>query len=179
MLKTSRTTKRLLFSFLGVSLALAGTAFAQNASTQQSTTTVDLPPPGTSTYELPRAQDYELGIFAGASFWKRTSDPLQEGLGNSGILGIYVTENFANHVGTEQSLTYSQNPLQFEQSFGGTLQNFQLAQRMWQFQDSLLVYFTGKRSVVRPYLKAGVGLMSYRPTDEALINRNEKLIKKK
>jgi hypothetical protein len=67
MLKTSRTTKRLLFSLLGASLALAGTAFAQDASTTQSTTTVDLPPPGTSTFELPRAQDYEIGIFGGSA----------------------------------------------------------------------------------------------------------------
>jgi len=165
MLKTSRTTKRLLFSFLGVSMALAGTAFAQDS---QSTTTVDLPPPGTSTFDLPRAQDYELGIFAGASFWKHNNDALQTGLKDSGLIGISVTENFAKYLGAEQSLTYAQNALQFNQSFGGTLQNFQIAQRLWQFQESLLVYFKPKRNAVRPYLKVGVGLISYRPTDDAL-----------
>jgi opacity protein-like surface antigen len=168
MLKTSSTTKRLLFSLLVASLALAGTAFAQDSSTTQSTTTVDLPPPGTSTFELPRAQDYEVGIFAGASFWKRHDDTLQTGLADSGLLGIYLDENFAKYVGTEQSLTYSQNALQFQQSFGGTLQNFKIAQRLWQFQESLLVYFKPKRSMVRPYVKAGLGMISYRPTDEAV-----------
>jgi hypothetical protein len=164
-MKTSRTTKRLLFSILGVTMALAGTAFAQDS---QSTTTVDLPPPGTSTFELPSAQDYELGFFAGASFWKRNSDPLQTGLKDSGILGVSFTENFASHLGAEQSLTYSQNALQFDQAFGGALQNFQIAQRMWQFQESLLFYFTPKRARIRPYLKGGIGMISYRPTDEAL-----------
>jgi hypothetical protein len=168
MLKTSRTTKRLLFSLLGASLALAGTAFAQDSSTTQSTTTVDLPPPGTSTFELPRAQDYEVGIFGGASFWKRKFDPLRTGLAPSGTVGIYATENFANYLGTEQSLTYGQNPLHFTQDFGGSLQNFQLSQRLWQFQESLLVYFKPKRSAFRPYIKGGAGLISYRPTSDAL-----------
>ena len=168
MLKTSRTTKRLLFSLLGASLALAGTAFAQDASTTQSTTTVDLPPPGTSTFELPRAQDYEIGIFGGADFWKRKFDPLRTGLAPSGVIGIFATENFSKYLGLEQSLSYSQNPIHFTPDFNGAIQQFQLSQRMWMFQNSLLVYFKPKRSAVRPYLKAGAGLISYRPTDDAL-----------
>jgi hypothetical protein len=148
-----------------VLLALAGTAFAQDS---QSTTSVELPPPGTTTIELPRAQDYEVGIFGGDSFFKRKSDALQTDLQPSGLVGFSVTENFAQHFGTEQSLTYMQNKLQFLPDIDGTLQQLNLAQRLWQFQDSLLIYFSGKRSSVRPYLKAGFGIISYRPESSAI-----------
>jgi hypothetical protein len=168
MFQTSRTTKRLLSSCAGVLLALAGTAFAQDSATQQSTTSIELPPPGTTTIELPRAQDYEVGVFGGADFFKRKNDALQTDLQRSSAISVTLTENFANHFGTEQSFGYAQNALQFLPDFNGTLVQLNLAQKLWQFQDSLLYYFSGKRSSVRPYVKAGFGIISYRPDSSAI-----------
>jgi hypothetical protein len=167
MFQTSRTTKRLLSSCAGVLLALAGTAFAQDSATQQSTTTVDLPPPGTSTIQLPMRQDFEFGIFGGSSFFRHKDDPLMTTDGPSSLLGGYAAENFSKYFGMEQTFDYMQNPLRFYPIINNTLQEIQLSQKLYQFQNSLLIYLTPRTHFVRPYFKAGFGFISYQPTDDA------------
>ncbi len=144
MLQTSRTTKRLLCSCVGVLLAAAGAAHAQNVS-----------------------PDFEVGILAGGSFFKQKKDPLRTELLPSGLVQGILTENFANYLGTEQSFTYMQNDLRFHQNFGGLNQSLTLSQHLWQGQESILVYTASREHFVRPYFSAGFGLLSYRPTDKA------------
>ncbi len=168
MFQTSRTTNRLLSSCVGVVLACAGTAFAQDSSTQQTTTSVDIPPPGVSTFELPRSQDWEVGFFGGASFWQqKQSDPLKTELMPSAMAGGWFTENFSNLVSTEQTFSFAENNLRFHQNFGGVIQAFTISQHVYQFQDSLLVHFAGRRSSVRPYVRVGFGVIGFSPTQDA------------
>jgi len=168
MFQTSRTTNRLLSSCVGVVLACAGTAFAQDSSTQQTTTSVDIPPPGVSTFELPRSQDWEAGFFFGASFWQqKNSDPLKEQEKPSAMVGGYFTENFSEHLGTEQTFAFAENQLRFHQLFGGVLEDFNVSQHVYQFQDSMLFYFTNRRSNFRPYVRAGFGVIGFAPTQNA------------
>jgi hypothetical protein len=143
MFQTSRTTKRLLCSF-GALLAIAGAARAQNVS-----------------------PDFEVGILAGGSFFKQKNDPLKTELMPSGLVEGILTENFANYLGTEQSFAYMQNDLRFHPNLGGITQAFDLSQHVWQFQESLLLYTAPKDHFIRPYFEVGVGLISYRPTDNA------------
>ncbi len=146
MFQTSRTTKRLLCSCVGALLALAVAAHAQETT----------------------SPDFEVGILDGGGFFKQKNDSLMTENTPSGLLSVSLTENFANHLGTEQSFSYMQDDLRFHQNFGGVVQAFSLSQRLLQFQDNILFYATGKDHRVRPYITVGFGLVSYRPTQDAI-----------
>ncbi len=146
MFQTSRTTKRLLFSSVGAVLAFAGTALAQQPATPQT---------------------FEIGITGGASFFQQKNDALQTELMPSGMIQGNLTENFANYFGLEQSFGYSQNNLRFHDIFNGVAETITLSQHLYQFQNNVLFYLKPKTSYIRPYFSAGVGLVSYQPTDAA------------
>src|SRR5277367_5045297 len=160
MFQASRTKVPLLLSCNGAVLAFAGIASAQESPTPQPTTT---------TIEMPRAQNFEVGVFTGGSFFKQKRDPLDTEMLPSGLVGGWLAENPWRYVGIEQNFTYMQNDLRFHQVFDPSagVQSFTLSQRIIQFQNKLVVHFTPKTSSVRPYLSAGIGLESFEPTQSA------------
>ena len=160
MFQASRTKVPLLLSCIGAVLAFTGIASAQESPTPQPTTT---------TIEMPRAQNFEVGVFTGGSFFKQKRDPLDTEMLPSGLVGGWLAENPWRYVGIEQNFTYMQNDLRFHQVFDPSagVQSFTLSQRIIQFQNKLVVHFTPKTSSVRPYLTAGIGLESFEPTQSA------------
>lgn len=108
-------------------------------------------------------QKFELNAFGGGTYFFRHLDPFKTKLVTGGIGGGSFTVN-GQFWSVESRTAYGTNNIRFFNVPQGTLD---LGSRTFETMLNPVVHFTNRTSRIRPYITAGVGVNSYRPTDEA------------
>ena len=111
------------------------------------------------------AQSGEIGFFGGGSFYmnptlKGQSAEVKAGFANGFGGGAVVGHNTSNHLGGEIQYMFQQHDL--EASSGST--KVTKSGRSQAVHYDLLIYATGKKSRVRPFLSVGGGVKQYSGT---------------
>jgi opacity protein-like surface antigen len=111
------------------------------------------------------AQSGEIGFVGGVSFYanptlKGQSAEVKAGFANGFGGGVVVGHNTSNHLGGEIRYLYQQHDL--EASSGST--KVTKSGRSQAVHYDLLIYATGKKSRVRPFLAVGGGVKQYSGT---------------
>ncbi len=113
-------------------------------------------------------QNGEFSVSGGTTWWKSKKDAENTTLLRGGFINIKGTINPFNYVGFELGATvYGNNALRLSPIENGLPSRVQLGSRLFQGSADALLYGTPKDSRFRPFVFAGVGVNSFRPTDEA------------
>jgi opacity protein-like surface antigen/outer membrane protein OmpA-like peptidoglycan-associated protein len=123
------------------------------------------------------AQDFvDVTVFGGGSFFHRKSfassggaGPLVMKIGNGGLIGIRVAENFWEYVGLEESFSYGVGNVRLLTSSAPFGNEASFRNRLWQFYINPVVYFTPRNSRIRPYVTAGLGLTDFEPLEKSKV----------
>jgi Outer membrane protein beta-barrel domain len=113
------------------------------------------------------AQQWELGVLAGGSFYTSQTVRSANASANAGfskgpIVSVLLGHTPYKYVGGEFHYSYLQNDL--ELSSGGTKATFGAQAHMLHYD--FLFYTTSRESRVRPFFAAGAGLKIYRGTGQ-------------
>jgi outer membrane protein OmpA-like peptidoglycan-associated protein len=113
-------------------------------------------------------QNGELSVSGGTTWFKSKKDVENTTLLRGGFINIKGTVNPFEHFGFELGGTvYGNNPLRLTPTINGLPSNTQLGSRLFQGSGDALIYGTNKSARFRPFVFAGIGFNSYRPTDDA------------
>ena len=112
-------------------------------------------------------QNGEISISGGSSWWKSKKDAERTSLLQGGFFNVKGTINPFNYVGFEAGVTFGKNDLQLTRTVNDLPDRVRLESRLFQGSLDALLYGTPKTSRFRPFVFAGVGVNSFRPTDDA------------
>jgi outer membrane protein OmpA-like peptidoglycan-associated protein len=149
-------------------LLIAATAgFGQQQPQPQTTTQTgerrDVTPPKTPEQSIPH--EFELGFYAGGSYFKQIEDPRFTKLVRGGLVGASFTANPWNYVGIETGFNiYGVNNLRMTTPSG---ERIGLGSRTFAIAINPVFHFTDRLSRFRPYVTAGFGANVYYPTRDA------------
>lgn len=119
-------------------------------------------PAGTTTYGK-----YEINLFGGGNFYHRQDPRPFLDLGNGGIFGGRLTQNYWNYIGIEETVGIqgTQNACFTQANSVTNVSCF--GARLRYFSINPVFHFAGRESRVRPFLTVGGGANWHVPTDRA------------
>lgn len=109
---------------------------------------------------------YEFNIFGGGTFFRRQTQSPNLKLEDGGTIGIRFTQNYWRFIGIEEAfrLHGTNNAIYRNPATGGTSS---FGARNRGFTISPIFHFTPREERFRPFLKAGLGVNWFGPTDDA------------
>jgi outer membrane protein OmpA-like peptidoglycan-associated protein len=109
---------------------------------------------------------YELNIFGGGTFFRRQTQSPNIKFEDGGTVGIRFTQNYWRYIGIEEAFRIhgTNNPIYTNPATGGTSS---FGARNRGFTIAPIFHFTPREERFRPFLKAGLGLNWFGPTDDA------------
>lgn len=117
--------------------------------------------PGETTYGK-----YEFNLFGGGSWFKRQDPRPYFDLGDGGVAGVRVVQNYWKYISIEEALTlHGVNNATFTKP--GTFDSVSFGTRQRQFMVNPVFHFTPREARFRPFVTAGAGFNWLSPTEAA------------